>query len=53
MVSCFRRENNERDGQITWGGGGGGFNPDPTTMCGDKKGVVPRFEIVKSPLVSD
>lgn len=33
--------------------GGGGFNPDPTTMCGDKKGVVPRFEIVKSPLVSD
>lgn len=33
--------------------GGGGFNPDPTTMCGDKKGVVPRSEIVKSTLVSD
>ena len=22
MVSCFKRENNEGDGQINWGGGG-------------------------------
>ena len=63
MVSCFKRENNEGDGQITWGGGGeGGFIPDPrtekrqasqlTTTYGDKKGVVPRFETVKSTIVS-
>ena len=44
------------------GGGGGKFIPDPrtekrqvsqlTTTCGDKKGVVPRFETVKSAIVS-
>lgn len=49
--------------QITWGGGGkGGFIPHPrtekrqasqlTTTYGDKKGVVPRFETVKSTIVS-
>jgi len=65
MVSCFKRENNEGDGQITWGGRGRGIHsriPDPrtekrqanqlTTTCGDKKGVVPRFETVKSTIVS-
>lgn len=43
-------------------GGRGGFIPDPrtekrqasqlTTTYGDKKGVVPRFETVKSTIVS-